>query len=447
MKKKQQKNTIIPKLPSAQIVVARIWLGVFLSAIVLSPWVMWPYFQVPFEVPRVYFWQLVSWLLVSLTLVQLFLAKQKPVVNRVVGAAFLVWLLVLVVATVINQGLSRAWQGNFYRVDGVSTILAMGVLAFACSQSWQATWRLLVAKVSTLSAAVIAVWALADVARSWLFADIGIPLVEGAAKISFGHPNFLAGYLLMSLPLGWYWWRQTLPATTQWLRFNTWSKYINWPMTALLVIGCGVFVTQSVGAIVGLAVLLIMQFLVWGQKSVLVPVVAVLVAGLFMAVAFWHGSSYYQPESRYRIIRRLSAAIVEKPLLGWGVAQVDTALAAHPWPKGVLHDVYIDKAHSHVLESLTTTGLVGLSIYLLFLGSLWVFLFRWVKATTGQEQWWWQTMVVLVGLYFYHTQTNVIGIAEEVPFWMVVGWALMPRPIKIKTNKDNKQDRKLNRYG
>lgn len=429
MKKKQQKRTItniIGKPLTLQIVVSRLWLGVLVSAILLSPWVMWPFYRVAYEVPRVYFWQLVSWLLVGLTLIQLFLSKRQPVTSQMVRVAWLAWLGVVLAATLINQGQGRAWQGNFYRVDGVSTILAMGGLAFAVSQSWQPAWRLIVVKVSTLSATAIALWALADVGRKWLFADAGVPLIEGAAGISFGHPNFLAGYLLMSLPLALYWWRLIEAPRSKGVIARWWFYFCQLPTLAILVLFGTVLSTQSLGAILGLGVLLSCQFLLVHKKFSLIPGLVVLAAVIFMGVALWHGSSHYQPESRYRIVRRLSAAIAEKPLLGWGVAQVDTALAAHPWPKAVLHDVYIDKAHSHLLESLTTTGLIGLSVYLLFVGSVWVVLFHRVRNTTGYEQWWWQTLFVLVGLYFYHTQTNVIGIAEEVPFWIVVGWALLP---------------------
>ena len=100
---------------------------------------------------------------------------------------------------------------------------------------------------------------------------------------------------------------------------------------------------------------------------------------------------------------------------GWGVANVDYAFESIDWPICYQHDVYVDKAHSVLLEVLVTTGLVGLILYMLMVSGVGVGL----RGVEGKGFQWILSVVLL--LYVIHSQTNVIPINEEVLFWVVLG--------------------------
>jgi O-antigen ligase len=134
--------------------------------------------------------------------------------------------------------------------------------------------------------------------------------------------------------------------------------------------------------------------------------------------------SGYSYESRERIFRLAIESIKSKPVFGWGLTNVDYATEAFDWPVTVYNDVHIDKAHSNLLEIFVTTGITGGIIYLLILKKVWNNLSE-------------KTLKTVFVLYLIHSQTNVISIAEEVIFWLIVGVAISqkakPRQLHSRT--------------
>ena len=94
-------------------------------------------------------------------------------------------------------------------------------------------------------------------------------------------------------------------------------------------------------------------------------------------------------------------------MFGWGWSNFAAAFAAVDWPVPVQNDVYVDKAHSSLLEVLVSTGIVGFSFYLLILGLM-------TKRLSGEY-------LLMFILWLVHSQTNIISISEELVFWILVG--------------------------
>jgi O-antigen ligase len=117
------------------------------------------------------------------------------------------------------------------------------------------------------------------------------------------------------------------------------------------------------------------------------------------------------PEERLRIITKGIMAFEKRPIFGWGWANFDYAFESVSWPIKFQHDVYVDKAHSTILEILTATGLGGLAIYLTIVGRLAKQL--WQKKS--------KVLFLTLLLFLFHSQTNVISIAEELIFWLILG--------------------------
>ena len=85
------------------------------------------------------------------------------------------------------------------------------------------------------------------------------------------------------------------------------------------------------------------------------------------------------------------------------------------------HDIYLDKAHSSILEVFATTGIIGLSIYLCIIIYVLRRLFLLAFQTDRSQQLWYKTILLVFLLFLFHSQTNVISIAEELYFWFVIG--------------------------
>lgn len=105
--------------------------------------------------------------------------------------------------------------------------------------------------------------------------------------------------------------------------------------------------------------------------------------------------------------------------MGYGWANVDYAFEEIEWPLSTTDDIYLDKAHSEILETLVTTGVVGLVIYLVIV----VFLLKKsIKNMIQSKNGVWEfTILSVLILYLFHSQTNIISIAEQMFFWFVVG--------------------------
>ena len=124
--------------------------------------------------------------------------------------------------------------------------------------------------------------------------------------------------------------------------------------------------------------------------------------------------------SRTRIFHKLGRAIWQRPVLGWGWANVDTAFESIDWPIAVDDEIYIDKAHSELLELAVVSGLFGLGIYLLFLSGV----YKEVVSSSKINDEWGQTLLLVCLVYFFHSQTNVVSVSESTVFWISMGLLL-----------------------
>ena len=134
-------------------------------------------------------------------------------------------------------------------------------------------------------------------------------------------------------------------------------------------------------------------------------------------------SQSFIAEGRMRIYRNIFTGALKRPLFGYGWANVDSAFESSVWPLKFNNDVYVDKAHSEFLEIFATTGIPGLIIYLILIGSVLIKLWKSHKTSTDKD--WEITLISILILYLFHSQTNVISITEQIIFWIIIGVTLV----------------------
>lgn len=190
-----------------------------------------------------------------------------------------------------------------------------------------------------------------------------------------------------------------------------------WRRLGLLTVSTAILFTWSRGGILGLGLF----YWLWRSRIYLnrrrlaaVLLLAAMVLGLGLGVAAERyvrsGRWAMVVEARERIAVTGLLAWREKPLFGWGWSNFSAAFESLDWPYPVRNDVYVDKAHSGVLEILVTTGVLGLAAYL----TLVVRLFRRLAGLN----------LLMLVLYLWHSQTNVISVSEELLFWILLGLGL-----------------------
>ncbi len=313
-------------------------------------------------------------------------------------------LLIVVVLLAAARGVN--WQqslwGNYYRGDGLLTWLNLIVVSFLAS------WLLTKKEAQKLVPASSGVAGLLLVVSSFL------PQLGSWLRVGFGNPNIAAGFLVVIAPLIMFGIR----------KFNEGAK-----LTVFLLIVITTIYLQAWGAVMSLGLGLIMHW--WLANSylkkwvVIIPIITLVIGA--MGLMWWQpvGNSLFT-ESRVRIFHKLGRAVVQRPVLGWGWANVDVAFESVDWPVAVESEAYVDKAHSELLELAVTSGLLGLGLYLLFLSGV----YKEVVSSLKTNDEWGQTLLLSCLMYFFHSQTNVVSVAESTIFWISLGSLLGTQKLK-----------------
>jgi O-antigen ligase len=279
---------------------------------------------------------------------------------------------------------------------------------------WKKSWRKAVSLSIALGSFLASAWNLVLGYRFHIRGDLSVSRFGNALGGTFGQPNFLAGYLLVTLPF-------------ILLKLDQSQKRAK--LFWFLVLTCQLFaliLTLSRAAYVG-ATFVLLGWLVlrrtkgswWGKKMVAVS--AALMIIVFATVAFLPRQMEIRPDlveqrTRERILAKGLKAFMKRPLLGWGWANFDYAFEATDWPKKLTIDVYVDKAHSSFIEILVTLGVSGFLVYVMMLKRIFQKLYF-----SDETDWWRQSLFLAFLVLVFHSQTNIVSIGEEALFWLILG--------------------------
>ncbi len=358
-----------------------------------------PHDLVPFEVPKVKF--LFLWSLAIAVLVLVRVIKQREIVSF--GKKqwlVLSWLVALIITSLFGVDTVKSFLGNYFRWDGIFTYLSLVGMFLALSmvpaKTWLngATWGIALGNIGSC------LWA------TWqMLTKTGVGFDGYGA--GFGQPVFLAGYLVVSVPFVWLLIR----------KINSKNRRIVLYAVSLSLLLSGLWATKALTALVCLPVLLLLfvfdirkKSFWWGAVVVIFLAALVLrMYGLEMKKGAERGSGLVY-EGRERILMKSYLAFVERPM-GYGVANFDRAFESVDWPIKINDDVYVDKAHSNIVEMFVTSGLIGGGLYLLIIGLG----IRQLLAGKGEIN---KFLLMSLVVYVIHSQTNVTSVAEEVIFWL-----------------------------
>lgn len=353
-------------------------------------------FLVQYEIPKVFLFNRLSELLLLLTVFQIPVLKERSLNNRILLLS-LAFIVVCIISALFGVDPGKSFWGNYYRNDGLFTLFHLVIFSLVIALYWKNNY------LEKLSSAI----AVTNIVVSSIVIYHVIKYPFSVSFPIFGNPNFLAGYLIVTLPL-------TLVVARK-------SKYIFFTSVFLSVFT--IFLTESVTAVIGLLVLCVGSIWVYKRintKQFVTALLCAIILGFLAFVNLQKVTSVNRiAESRRRIYTKAFIATTQRPLFGWGWANFDHAFRSIDWPIHYEQDAYVDKAHGHILEISSTTGLLGLSAYLLL--TLWV-----LKALTRKVEN--RTILLSLILFLFHSQTNVISIAEEMFFWLYVGVAISYRP-------------------
>jgi len=380
--------------------------------LVILPFVFWPFSPIPFEIPRVFFVHRAIELLAVSGLIIL-LTHPKNILQKTLVVPLILYTLIATASLLWSINWQKSVVGNVYRADGLITLWRLSGFALLLGSLWKQKYSDTFSISVTLGAIGVSVLTIS----SYLLHTVGITFFsdwQGTFGSTFGQPNFLGGYLVVTVPFCLYLYKKMK------------SNHLYFVKISLAVQIIALLLTGSLGSIGTVVMIFIGSFILRKNYSfkngrlVAGGIVILLLLSFSLIFALQNRLPVTtNAESRGRIFTKLAIASAQKPLLGWGWANVDLAFSSIDWPYKFNNDVYVDKAHSTLLEIFVTTGLIGFCVYIVFLCMLLTIL--WKKSREKPSQTWWQTLLLVTIGYIVHTQTNVTGIAEEFLFWCVVG--------------------------
>ncbi len=385
---------------------------IFFTGVFFLPFVFWPWARVPYEIPRVWFFQRWVEVLAAVTVLSTFReAGGKSLRFRRIHFLILTFLVIAIVSSIFGSDFGKSWLGNYWRADGLITLFHLIALFVCLSIVWKRDWEAQLVKIVAFSSLAISGWAILNEVQFLFNFHRFVPV-----GISFGQPKFLGGYLLV-----------TVPFVLAWIS----TLQVKSRLLIIFSVVMAIFLSGSVISLLLVLVFLFVKVFVthfsWQQRTLAVGVFLFAGIGVYYLVGVKNKVLYQiQPghfafEGRWRILNKLALGISDRPILGWGWTNVDYAFEAHDWPIKINSDVYLDKAHSSILEVLVTTGVIGLAIYLLIV----------LEAGKPLRK---TVFIAPLILFLVHSQTNVISISEEVIFWIILGIAGSKASAEVKSN-------------
>jgi len=374
--------------------------------IVITSFFWWKSAPVPFEVPKVIFFQWFVRALVLIFGVSFFLRKKEWKVDLKLLIPILIFVVWATIVSILGKDIPKSFIGNFYRDDGLVTLYTLIGFAVLVSYFWQEKFKKIISLTFFTSSTLLSILTLVEVVTH--------KFALGFAA-TFGNPVFLAGFLAVSIPFSFYLFKSTgkkiylIGLLTQWV-------------TLILIGAISAILTLVVFAILYLCVIASFTKQSRSIKFIFISILSL----VFLSIVFFWGRNYLienskslVAEGRIRIFQNVIRGGIKSPVLGYGWANVDYAFEAGNWPMKFNNDVYVDKAHSEILEIFATTGIPGLAIYLYL---IFVFIKTLiVKYKQSDGKLWGFTLLSIVIIYLFHAQTNVISICEEIIFWLILG--------------------------
>ena len=399
----------------------------YCSLFFLVPALMLPGSPVPAELSKGILFNWFVLILLGLTVVQL--VFDRPTSSQLKNmfalktlCILLALMIVLFVSSLLGADPLKSFTGNFARNDGLVSMAYYMVFALITANQWNHVHKNSV--IRWISAGVFVNLALVFL-QSFAVYILGWTDIYdwgGSFGATFNQPVFLAGYLATTFPLV-FWYSSKL------------SKSLSLLLVGL--VGMALGLTQTWGAIlaflIGLVVLIPShkQYKKTLQRIILSGVVVSFCLALFVS----YKSANIEADNRVRIGISLAQAGIARPILGWGWANVDYAFASTNWPFHREVDVYLDKAHNHLMEYFVTTGSIGLILYLFLIKQILTQKYGDNHSSSAGkiDAKFRLALHASIISYLVFSQTNVTSIATEMLFWWILGLSLF-QELKVDKN-------------
>lgn len=363
--------------------------------LVIIPLIYIPGIFNPYEFPKFIFF-------VAIAVFLFFLRSSKVrLLDDRLSILALSFLLIAFLADLIGLDPKISLLGSQYRHQGFITLLS-GVLLFFTVRSFMKEQGISMYQIfergillGTFIICLISFW---QAFSFYVMSDWRVPLYQGRIVGTFGNPNFLGGYLAMTMP------------------FLLWGKErLSIKVILLFMSLLTVFLSGSRGAILAVGLILLIFVIPRLAKRRFLEQVFACIMGIiliYMTLQFYqigflglNRDSFW--DNRGIIWSQGAKAILARPILGYGQENFELV-----FPKE--RNMKVDNAHNIFLETAVSSGILGLLLFLAII----------VTAV-------WQAGFVLkisIIAFLITAQFNPLSIAQISLFWFLLGLTSQNKP-------------------
>jgi len=348
--------------------------------------------------------------------------EYRPKFN-ILTIAILTYLGVLILTTLTGVNPVNSFWSNHERMTGLLMWFHLTAFFVVLSSVFKTQWEWLdIFAVAVSAAAIVAVIALLDI--------IGLIEFAGAAGGStIGNTSFMGVYLLFNAFIAIY----------LFLKAQNAIKYYS--LVTFLVITIALFLSDAIASILGFVVgssLILLLYPVFltnkkylkaaGIAIISISIVFALILGVLLFVP---GSVVREQFIRFDTEARLTAwatswrGFTERPWLGWGPENLQIPFMRHFDSRLYLPEhgaeVWFDRAHNIVLDTLISSGIIGLFAYLAFFVAAFVLL--WKNFIRGKQDFWTAAIFTSALIaYFIQNLTVFDMITSFLMFILILGF-------------------------
>jgi len=302
--------------------------------------------------------------------------RYRPKIN-ILLLAMILFMVILVLSAIFGVDPQRSFWSKHERMTGVLMWFHLFAFFVVLSSVFSKKDWHRIFEVSMFSAF------LAGALSLFSMINAGNVSIASRGGATLGNSSFLATYLLFNFFFGLYLYLKT----KGWERVYCAATTLLIAIALFLSTGRAVIVSTVVGLV--LLILLYLSFKKKGKIRVLGVslLVICMIAGVISIVfAFIPGNFFNQKfiqfasYSRFENARMSFRALKERPWLGWGLENFELIFTRFFNPSYFLPsfvgEVWFDRAHVSVFDTLATTGILGLFSYFLVFGAVFWVLWR-----------------------------------------------------------------------
>lgn len=323
-------------------------------ALLLAPIIFLPRTFNTYEIPKAILINTSILWTVGLLLLRTLSKKNKHLKYNPLLIAATIYFFVKLITSLSGHDLNRSIFGHYFRQNGLINHFTLLLLLFWFTQI-KITKKITKLLTTTLLLGNIlpALYAI----YQKISIQLGTPpdLAYNQRPIStFSNPNFLAGYLVLTLP-----YILCLP------RKKKFQKIFFYFFLVINIIA--ILVTESRSAFLALTVQILLYLFFTHRLNKKTTTVVIAFSILILSfISYIRPSSLF--DNRHTIWKKGIEAFSKRPFLGWGTNNFDTAFRFVLKPED-LHEknMVVDQAHNIFIENLTTGGIITFTALSLFL--------------------------------------------------------------------------------